>query len=84
MRLVELKAAHGVMDKEEAEKIRQHILMAKDPMKRMEDAPVIDDSLKKEIFALNRFDSLCGKQDLEWPVKRWKLNLPNLFKLIFT
>jgi len=83
MRLVELKAAHGVMDKGEAEKIRQDILMAKDLMKRMEDAAEIDDSLKKEIFRLNRIDSLCGKYELKWRVKGWKANLVNVLRLFF-
>jgi hypothetical protein len=83
MRLVELKAEHGVMDKGEADKIKQDILMAKDLMKRMEDAAVIDDSLKKEIFSLNRVDSLCGKYELKWRVKGWKVNLVNVFKLFF-
>ena len=83
MRLVELKAAHGIMDKGEAEKIKQHIMMAKDLMKRIEDAAVIDDSLKKEIFSLNRIDSLCGTYELKWRVKGWKLHPVNLFKLFF-
>ncbi len=83
MRLVELKAAHGVMDKGEAEKIKQHILMAKDLMKRMEDASVIDDSLRKDISSMNMFDSLCGKHELKWPVKGWKVNPVNVFKHFF-
>jgi B12-binding domain/radical SAM domain protein len=81
MRLVELKAAHGIMDKGEAEKTRQHILMAKDLMQRLEDAAVIDDSLKQEILNLNRFDSLCGTYEQKWRVKGWKLHPVNLFKL---
>jgi B12-binding domain/radical SAM domain protein len=83
MRLIELKAAYGVMDKEEAAEIMRHIRMAKELIKRMEDASVIDDSLKEEIFRLNRLDFLCDKHELEWPVKGWKLNLFNLFKLLY-
>jgi hypothetical protein len=49
----------------------------------MEDAPVIDDALKKEIFRLNRLDSLCGKHELRWPMNGWKLNLKNLLRLLF-
>jgi len=64
MRLVELKAAHGLMDKVEAEKITQHILLVKDLMKRLEDGAVIDDLLKEEIMRLNRNDSLCGTYEL--------------------
>jgi B12-binding domain/radical SAM domain protein len=83
MRLVELKAFHGAMDRGEAEKIKQHILMAKELIQRMENAAVIDDALKEEIFRLNRLDFLCERHELEWPVKGWKLNLVNLFKLLF-
>jgi B12-binding domain/radical SAM domain protein len=83
MRLVELKAAHGAMDRGEAEQIKRHILMAKELMQRMEDVEVIDDSLKEEIFRLNRLDFLCNKHELEWPVTGWKVNLVNVFKLFF-
>ncbi|PWB63944.1 MAG: TIGR04190 family B12-binding domain/radical SAM domain protein, partial [Deltaproteobacteria bacterium] len=83
LKLTGLKAAYGVVGKGEAEEIRRHIVMAKELFKRMEDAPVIDASLEKEIFRLNRLDSLCGKHELEWPVKGWKLHLMNLFRLLF-
>jgi B12-binding domain/radical SAM domain protein len=83
VRLAELKVAHGIMDKGEAEKIKQHILIVKELMQRIEEAPVIDDSLKKEIFSVNRFDSLCGKHELKWPVKGRILHPVNLFKLFF-
>ena len=84
MRLVELKAAYGLMDKGEAEKITRHILLAKDLMKRLEDAAVIDASLTQEIMSLNRNDSLCGTYELKWRVKSWKVNLVNVFKLFFS
>ena len=83
MRLVELKAAYGVMDKGEADEIRQQIRMAKELMQRMEDTALFDDSLKKEISGLNRFDSLYGKHELKWPVTGWKVNLVNMFRLFF-
>jgi radical SAM superfamily enzyme YgiQ (UPF0313 family) len=83
MRLVELKALHGAMDRGEAEKIKRHILMAKELIHRMEHVAVIDESLKEEIFRLNRLDFLCNKHELEWPVTGWKLNLVNLFRLLF-
>ncbi|MGE5753942.1 MAG: TIGR04190 family B12-binding domain/radical SAM domain protein [Deltaproteobacteria bacterium] len=82
LKLTELKAAHGVLDKGKAEEIKQHIRMAKELFKRMENAPAIDASLEKEIFRLNQLDSLCGKHELEWPVKGWKLHLMNFFRLL--
>jgi len=84
MRLIELKAECGVMAREEAEEIMRHIRMAKDLIERMEQAEVIDDALKKEIFRVNRLDLLCDKHELEWPVKGWKLNIVNLFKLFYS
>jgi hypothetical protein len=84
MRLIELKAECGVMDREEAAEIMRHIRMAKDLVERMEQAGVIDDALKAEIFRVNRLDFLCDKHELEWPVKGWKLNLVNLFKLFYS
>jgi B12-binding domain/radical SAM domain protein len=80
LKLAELKAAHGVLGKEEAEEILRHIRMAKDLFRRLEDAPFLDASLEKEVFRLNRLDFLCGKHELEWPVKGWKLHLMNVFR----
>jgi len=83
MRLVELKAAHGLMDKGEAEQITRHILTAKDLMNRLEDATVIDDALKEEIATLNRNDVLCGTYELKWRVQVWHLHPLNIFKRFF-
>jgi hypothetical protein len=83
LRLTELKAEHGVLAKGKAEEIKRHIRMAKELFHRLEGAPAIDASLEKEIFRLNQLDSLCGKHELEWPVKGWKLHLMNLFRLLF-
>ena len=80
MRLVELKAAHGVMDREEAEKIKQHILMAKELMERMEDARWSTTPSRRNIqIEPARF--LCNKHELDWPVKSWKVKLVNMLKL---
>jgi B12-binding domain/radical SAM domain protein len=82
-RLIEMKAAYGLLDEVEASEIKRHIQMAKELIKRMEEAPVIDAALKEEIFRMNRLDFLCDKHELEWPVKGWKLNPLNVFKLFF-
>jgi hypothetical protein len=58
--------------------------VAKDLIERIEQAGTIDDALKEEIFRVNRLDLLCDKHELEWPVKGWKLNLVNLFKLVYS
>jgi len=81
LRLAELKVAHGIMDKGEAEQLRQHTLMAKDILQRMEDNALSDDSLGEELSSLNRFDSQYGKHELEWPVEGGRVNLVNMLKL---
>lgn len=83
LRLIELKAAHGLLDGEEADEIRAHIRMAVALEWRIENADVIDGSLREEIFRLNRMDLLCQKHELQWPVKGLKLKLPNILKLLF-
>jgi radical SAM superfamily enzyme YgiQ (UPF0313 family) len=83
LKLIELKAAHGVIGREEAGEIQLHIREAKDLIRRIEEAPVMDDALKMEIFRLNRLDFLCGKHELRWPMIGWKLNLKNLLRLLF-
>jgi B12-binding domain/radical SAM domain protein len=80
LELIDLKVAYGVLDKGDAEAIKRHIRMAKELIKRIEDAAVIDAPLKEEIFRLNRLDFLCDKHELEWPVRGWKLRLLNLLK----
>jgi hypothetical protein len=82
LKLIGLKATHGVIGREEAGETQRHIRMARELIRRMEDAPVIDDALKMEIFRLNRLDFLCGKHELRWPMNGWKLNLKNLFRLL--
>jgi B12-binding domain/radical SAM domain protein len=83
MRLVELKAAYGVMDEGEAETIRQYIRRSRELMERMAEITMPDDSLKEEIASLNNFDALCGKHEVRWPVTGWKVNPVNVFKLLF-
>jgi B12-binding domain/radical SAM domain protein len=82
LRLIELKVAYGVLESGAAEEIKQHIGMAKEIIKRIEAATVIDAPLREEIFRLNRLDFLCGKHELEWPVRGWKLRLSRLFRLL--
>lgn len=83
LRLIELKAAHGLLDGEEADEIRAHIRMAVALEWRIENADVIDGSLREDIFRLNRMDLLCQKHELQWPVKGLKLKLPNILRLLF-
>lgn len=81
--LAGLKAEHGLMDREEAEQVREHISMAVDVMQRLESAAEIDAPLRQEIASLNRFDSRYGKQELRWPVEGLRVNLATMCRLFF-
>jgi hypothetical protein len=57
--------------------------MAKELVRRLEEEPVIDDSLREEILRLNRLEYLCDKHELEWPIIGSKFNLLNVLKAFF-
>jgi B12-binding domain/radical SAM domain protein len=84
LKLVELKAAYGLTDRGKADEIIRHIRRAKDLIRRMEDFPVMDDSLREEIFKLNPIESLCDRHEMEWPVIGRKLRLPSVMRLFFS
>ena len=43
----------------------------------------VDDALRDEIMSLNTLDLVCDKHELDWPIKGWKLNVPNILRLLF-
>ncbi|HEY6007388.1 MAG TPA: TIGR04190 family B12-binding domain/radical SAM domain protein, partial [Geobacteraceae bacterium] len=54
LRLIELKAEHGLLGTREAAEIGQHIRMARELITRIEEAPALDASLREEIARVNR------------------------------
>lgn len=84
LRLINMKAGYGIIEKERADEIREYMRMAIAIMEKADSREEIDDAMKEEIFRLNRTASICDKHELEWPIRRWKLNLPRLFKLLLS
>lgn len=84
LQLIELKVAHGLLGSDEAAEIKRRIRMAKQLVLRLEEATVIDETLKEEISRLNRLDYLCDKHELEWPVIGLKFKLVNVLKSLFS
>ena len=82
--LLELKEQHGVIGKVRAERIRDHLTRAIALSKKITDPGHVDDALREEIFNLNTLDLVCDKHELDWPVKGWKLKVPNLLKLLLS
>jgi B12-binding domain/radical SAM domain protein len=84
LKLLEIKKDYGVISRRAALKIRDHLERAIILSEKIIDPEHIDDELRKEIFSMNTLDSVCGKHELDWPTKGWKLNLPNIMKLVFS
>ena len=84
LKLLAIKEQHGVVSEQTALKIRDHLERAIVLSEKITDPEHIDDELRKEIFSLNTLDIVCGKHELDWPVKGWKLKLPNIMKLVFS
>ncbi len=84
LKLLAIKEEYGVISEQTALKIRDHLERAIVLSAKITDPEHIDDELRKEIFSLNTLDIVCGKHELDWPVKGWKLKLPHIMKLVFS
>lgn len=82
LRLVEIKARHGIVGKEKAELLRVHIKRAAEIMERIDRDGLVAEDLKPEILSLNFMDSLCDKHELEWPIKGWRMNILKVLRLL--
>lgn len=82
LQLVDFKERYGVIGKQSALKIRDHLERAVKLNEKITDPAKVDDDLRDEIFSLNTLDSVCGKHELDWPISGWKLKVPNLIKLL--
>lgn len=82
--LLDLKERYGVIRPGKAKSVREHLNRAIALNSRITGPGNIDDGLREEICNLNTLDQVCDKHELDWPVKGWKLKLPNLVKLLLT
>jgi len=82
LQLLAIKEQHGVIGPQTALKIRNHLERAISLSERIDDPDNVDDALRREIFSLNTLDIVCGKHELDWPIKGWKLKVPNIIRLV--
>jgi B12-binding domain/radical SAM domain protein len=78
--LIALKALHGIITNTAADEISEHIIRAREVIRRLDTSAVIDRALAAEINDLNRFDSLCGKHELDWHVTGSRYHLASILK----
>ncbi len=82
LRLLAIKEQYGVIGQHIAMKIRDHLERAIKLSEKISNSENVDEELRKEIFSLNTLDIVCGKHELDWPIKGWKLKVPNIAKLL--
>lgn len=81
--LLELKERYGAIRTGNAARVRDHLQRAIRLNEKIIDPGNIDAALQEEIFSLNTLDSVCGKHELDWSIKGWKVKVPNILKLLF-
>ncbi len=82
LKLLDLKEQHGVISASRAARIRDHLTRAIGLSKKINDPGNLTEDLREEIFRLNTLDLVCDKHELDWPIKGWKLKVPNIMKLL--
>lgn len=80
--LNDMKERYGVINKETAARVRDHLKRAIRLSEKIDVPGQVNDALREEIFSLNTLDSVCDKHELEWPIKGFKLNVLSVLKLI--
>ncbi len=81
--LLDLKARYGVIGTGKADAIRDHLTRAVALSRKINDPLRVDDALRGEIMSLNTLDLVCDKHELDWPIKGWKLKVPNILRMLF-
>jgi len=81
--LLDLKEHYGVIGTKKAERIRGHLTRAIALSRKIIDPLNVDNALRNEIMNLNTLDLVCDKHELDWPIKGWKLKVPNILRLLF-
>lgn len=81
--LVDSKARYGIIDKGSAEVLRGYIRRSIDIIRRIDEKGPVNDEIRQEIFDLNRVSTICGKHELEWPVRDWRFRALSFLRMLF-
>jgi radical SAM superfamily enzyme YgiQ (UPF0313 family) len=90
LRLNQLKRKFGLISPETGEKTEKRILLAMEMIRKVDEIihfsePERSEKLKalKETFDRASMATVCDKEEIKWPVWRWRLNFPNIIRAIF-
>jgi B12-binding domain/radical SAM domain protein len=90
LRLNRLKKEHGLVSAETAEKTEKRILLAMKMIREIDGIigdPEPERTVKlmalKEAFDQASMATVCDKDEIKWPVLRWRLNFPRIIRALF-
>jgi radical SAM superfamily enzyme YgiQ (UPF0313 family) len=90
LRLNRLKEKYGLLDPATADRTEKRILLAREMIGRVDEIillPELERTRKllelKETFDRASMSTVCDKEEIKWPVFRWRLNFPNILRAIF-
>ncbi len=90
LRLNRLKERFGLLDKETAARTEKRILLARDLIHKVDEIVLLDEPERsvqllalKETFDRASMSTVCDKEEIKWPVFRWRLNFPNILRALF-
>ena len=89
LRLNGLKERFGLIDAATAEKTEKRILLAMDMIRQVDEISLLGEPERseklmalKETFDRVSMSTVCDKEEIKWPVLRWRLNLPNILRAL--
>lgn len=89
LRLNRLKGRFGLIDGETARKTEKRILLAMEMIRKIDEILRLGEPERsqklmtlKETLDRASISTVCDKEEIKWPVFRWRLNFPNIFKAL--
>jgi len=91
LRLNRLKKRYGLLDEEAARRTEERILLAMEMIRQIDEINVLGEPERsqklmalKKTFDRANMSTVCDKEEIKWPVFRWRLNFPNIIRTLFT
>ena len=90
LRLNRMKEHYGLLDKETASRTEKRILLAREMIRKVDAIILLNEPERsrellawKETFDRASMSTVCDKEEIKWPVFRWRLNFPNILRALF-
>ena len=85
-----LKERFGLLNQETARKTEKRILLAREMIRKIDEILLLHEPERsqkllalKETFDQASMSTVCDKEEIKWPVFRWRLNFPNILRALF-